>query len=49
MSRLLLVELLALIVVCVGIAMLSIPVALVVAGVSVIAACEVRDRDGGGG
>lgn len=51
MDRLLLVECLALLVAVLGIAMLSIPVALIVFGVCVIVACEARagdDQDEGG-
>lgn len=49
MSKLLAIEIVALLVVVAGIALVSLPAALVVLGVAVIAACEVRGgRDDGG-
>jgi hypothetical protein len=45
MSKLLLVEIIGLLLVVAGVALVSIPVAFIIAGLGVIVACEVR---GGG-
>lgn len=46
MSKLLLIEVLGLLLAVVGIALWSVPAALIVAGVAVVAACEVRGAYG---
>jgi hypothetical protein len=47
MSKLLMLEIIGLLILVLGIAMLSVPVALMVLGVAVVAACEVRGGEGG--
>jgi hypothetical protein len=47
MSKLLVLEIIGLLILVLGIAMLSVPVALMVLGVAVVAACEVRGGEVG--
>ena len=48
MSKLLLIEIVGLLILVVGIALVSLPAALIVFGVAMIAACEVRGGTDGG-